>query len=427
MFIHHISQVVIQTLENLVVTGGYYIVFIIAAVESFPLIGSVIPGHTIVILSGFLSKLGLLNIWYLFPVVIFGAALGDVLAFYAGKKYGYRFLNKYGSYFLIKDSHIEKAKEIVAAHTGKALVFGRFTPVTRALMPFVVGASHVHIRKFWAYDMLGCMLWAVSSVLIGYVFGASYEVAAGYLGKIFILAIIVSILMIWGYRYVNNRRHIFRLYELHILILNLIGLYVFAKMLQDASSASSFLTQFDVWLNALMEKGTSNYVSFFVLVSNILSPYCLGMIAIIYGFYTLSKERYRYTVLIFLSSVLGLVITPLFKEIIGRTRPDNALFVLSDYSFPSGHAAYVVIFFFCFAYIFSKKIKKEIYRELFIVLCVFAVFISGFSRIYLNVHWFTDVVAGYALGLFIVSGVALLVRYVSASHIFRLMNIHDRK
>jgi hypothetical protein len=148
------------------------------------------------------------------------------------------------------DEHIAKARSLLDRHTGKAMVIGRFTPATRALMPFLVGAGETSAGKFWLFNIVGGISWAVSSILIGYAFGSGYHAAAGYFGKLVVVAVIAALIIVWGYRFMNMRFHIFKRYELFALGLNLISLFVLARMIQDAFSAQSFMAGFDVWVSS---------------------------------------------------------------------------------------------------------------------------------------------------------------------------------
>jgi undecaprenyl-diphosphatase len=69
-------------------------------------------------------------------------------------------------------------------------------------------------------------------------------------------------------------------------------------------------------------------------------------------------------------------------------------------------------FFVVLAYFLAPKIHSWIKREIMIVACALAVIAIGLSRLVLNVHWTSDVVAGWALGVFMATGSILLVRYV---------------
>jgi undecaprenyl-diphosphatase len=100
---------------------------------------------------------------------------------------------------------------------------------------------------------------------------------------------------------------------------------------------------------------------------------------------------------------LGATLFTVFLKILtARNRPElvNRLVVESGFSFPSGHATTAFIAFLVAAIIiyFNPKIPK-----LFKILCVLILsifpFIVAFSRLYLGVHYFSDVVAGAMVGL----------------------------
>ncbi len=409
----HLFAPIIDYLQIIVEHGGYAILFIVTILEGIPLIGPLVPGHTIVILSGFLAKLGVLNLSAVLTLVILGAFIGDIIGFIIGRKYGIVFLGRFGKYFFIKDEHIEKTKKFVNNHIGKSIIFGRFNPITRPLIPFVIGASEVHIKKFWIYDFIGVLIWSVSSIAIGFIFGASYHIVAGYIGKFIVIATIIAILIIWGYHFINKQFHIFAKYELITLIFNLLGLYLFFKTIEDALSTKAFMAELDISVNFFfLHHVTPYWLTFMNIVTDILSPTTLFIISFIGIFYFLYKKQWRHTAITFLSMGGGLVIGTFIKNIVMRARPTDAFFLQSDFSFPSGHAIAVSIFFTLIIYIFARKIKTLVWRELFITGCASLIILGGFTRIYLGVHWFSDVVAGVALGIFWTTLIILFIRYI---------------
>ena len=233
--------------------------------------------------------------------------------------------------------------------------------------------------------------------------------------KVFFIAFIISILIIWGYKFVNIRFHIFKKYEIFILILNLLSLWVLAKTVQDSLSANSFMKNFDIWINILFEKYITPLCSSLAeWISIIGGIEILTFIGFVLGFYFIYKSKWRRGMILLFSIISTNTIVLIMKDIFLRARPENALQILTDPSFPSGHAALSSALLLSLIYIFAPKISSWIRREIAIVGCVLIVFIIGMSRLVLNVHWASDVFAGWALGVFLATSGILLIRYLGS-------------
>jgi undecaprenyl-diphosphatase len=410
----HIFLALATNLNYLIIKGGYIVIFLSSIFEGLPLIGMLVPGHVIILSAGFLSKIGLLNVWFVILLSSLGAIIGDYLGFYFGRKYGMSFIDKLRPYFFIKDSHISKTQALLNKHTGTALIVGRFSPITRALMPFMVGCSQAPAKRFWFFNIIGGILWVFSSVLIGYVFGLGYHAIAGFVGRLVLIAIVTSIIIIWGYRFVNERFHIFRRYELFVLTLNIISFFALLKTIEDTWAKQSYMANFDVWVNTFMAEKISPFIASIAnIITNIGGTAVMIILALITGLIFLYKRRWRSAAIMIISIGTTGFFVGLMKELFLRVRPENALHVIvNDPSFPSGHAAMAAAFFVAFAYVMAPKIHSRIWRELFIAGSVLAVIIIGLTRLILNVHWFSDVLAGWSLGVFVTTGTILLIRYL---------------
>lgn len=94
------------------------------------------------------------------------------------------------------------------------------------------------------------------------------------------------------------------------------------------------------------------------------------------------------------------LVSVIFKNLFRRERPlYNLITKPRDFSFPSGHTMCSVAFYGFLIYYFGKKIENRFFRYFFNFGCVFIIFIVAFSRIYLNVHYFSDVLCGFLLGI----------------------------
>ena len=95
----------------------------------------------------------------------------------------------------------------------------------------------------------------------------------------------------------------------------------------------------------------------------------------------------------------SLVLMSLLKNLIRRQRPASPLVEgITNFSFPSGHAFMSVAFYGLLVWWALSSIKNKWQQRILISFLLFLIFIIGFSRIYLRVHYTTDVVAGFCMG-----------------------------
>lgn len=102
------------------------------------------------------------------------------------------------------------------------------------------------------------------------------------------------------------------------------------------------------------------------------------------------------------------LINQVIKHIVRRPRPNVLRLVEEDgYSFPSGHSMVSMAFYGIIIYLVYKNVTNKYLRWTLIILLSLLILSIGFSRIYVGVHYFTDVVGGFLLGL------AYLIIYIN--------------
>lgn len=119
--------------------------------------------------------------------------------------------------------------------------------------------------------------------------------------------------------------------------------------------------------------------------------------------------RKKLEALFVLAPLLVVPIVSVVKRLVGRARPTaDVVRVIRDFqhpSFPSGHVVFYVVFFGFLAFLLYRgRTLPQWLRYTLGVLCVLLVFTVPFSRMYLGAHWFTDVMAGFLLGLTLLIG-----------------------
>lgn len=137
-----------------------------------------------------------------------------------------------------------------------------------------------------------------------------------------------------------------------------------------------------------------------VFITNIASTPSLFILSLTFLGVLAYKRKWRDSLLLICALAGTRILELLTKFMVHRARPENALIEVSNYSFPSGHAAMSIVFFSLLIYSFKDDIKNKMFKNFFITANVFLFILIGFSRIYLNVHWLSDVLAGFALGSF---------------------------
>lgn len=121
------------------------------------------------------------------------------------------------------------------------------------------------------------------------------------------------------------------------------------------------------------------------------------------------KTRKTYGIPIAIVAILSAVLNRVAKLIIQRPRPDaaNMLIQADGYSYPSGHTATAIAVFILLAYIICKNVSSKKKAALYAVPLVILALLISLSRVYLGVHYASDVLGAAFIGMTCLSGVAL--------------------
>lgn len=122
-------------------------------------------------------------------------------------------------------------------------------------------------------------------------------------------------------------------------------------------------------------------------------------------------SRKKYGIPVSLAALTGLAIYKPMKHLFLRARPEQVFHLIEQggYSFPSGHSVTSVVVYGLLLYLIGKHCKNPALRKCLSAVClIFALFI-GPSRLYVGVHWFSDVVCGMLIGLMVMTIYILLL------------------
>lgn len=197
-----------------VMWAAFVAVNLIVFTETGLLIGFLLPGDSLLVVTGIVARTA---DW---PILSLGAALcamaviGDTVGYWIGAKAGPAIFNRPSSRFF-KREHLLAAKAYYDRHGGKTIIIARFIPIIRTFVPVVAGAARMEYRTFLSYNVFGGIGWIASMLMIGYmldpllrqIFGQEFEIAK-HIDKVVVLVVGLSVLPLLtkGYRHWTNRR-----------------------------------------------------------------------------------------------------------------------------------------------------------------------------------------------------------------------------
>jgi membrane protein DedA with SNARE-associated domain len=165
--------------------------------ETSVLVGLVVPGDTIVIVASTAVD-GPVEYFALIAAVVVGALAGESVGFALGRWFGPHIRHsRLGR--RIGEHNWVRAENYVDRRGGIAVFISRFLPVLHSLVPLTVGMSTMRYRKFMAWTVPACVIWAFAYVSVGSAAAGSYRQLAEQLhfaGYIFVGIIVVFLLAV---------------------------------------------------------------------------------------------------------------------------------------------------------------------------------------------------------------------------------------
>lgn len=182
-----------------------------------------------------------------------------------------------------------------------------------------------------------------------------------------------------------------------IAIVSAIALLIFADVGEDVAERST--VQFDNAVHAWFVGHQNPVVA---QIARVLtwtgSPAVMVLLAIAAGIWFYGRRGRSKAGVVVAAPAVGGLLSGLTKVLYGRARPAGGV-LLDTYSFPSGHAATSAAVVVTLCYVLARE--RIVSWPTAIVIGGAVPLIVGLTRLYLDVHWTTDVVAGWAVGLFV--------------------------
>jgi undecaprenyl-diphosphatase len=419
------------------------VVFAMPALESSAFLGFVFPGEVALILGGVLASQGKISLAAVLAAAIAGSVVGDSVGYVFGRRYGRRMLDGTVGR-LVRRHHLDSAQAYLSERGGKAVFFGRFTAALRVMVPGLAGMSGMPYRTFALFNVASAICWGTMSVLFGYLGGSSWRhvehvasrVGLGALALV-VMAVVAGHLVRRGHlsrlgrapgrlassrpvrrassrfprasRWVANRldpRSPTGLVTTVAWIVAAASAWAFLGITQDVVAREE-LVRLDPQVHAwILAHRVVPLDRFFVVVTWLGANAVVLPVLLVGGALVARAQRsWRPVVSIAVVYASAVLLHAVVALAVHRPRPDPSgwLSPAAGWAYPSGHTTQAVAGWGILALVAAVGAGARHRATLLVSATVVAGLVAA-SRVYLGVHWLSDV-----LGAITLSGTLLAV------------------
>jgi undecaprenyl-diphosphatase len=406
-------------------------VFVVAFSESVAIIGLLVPGVVMMFGFGALIATGIVEFWSIFWWAVAGAVVGDGLSFWLGRHFQDRLQGFWP--FNRHPATLQRGITFFQRYGGKSVALGRFFGPVRAIIPLVAGMLGMPPSRFIIANLLSALVWAPAYLLPGIVFGASLELASE---VAFRLVALMLLLLFLAWALFILARTVFRLIQPHATSLvqrgfewgqvhtgfksisrsladpnhpEARGLAVLATLLLLTTLLFVLITGIvldgsltqktdRLLYNGLQSLRTPWGDQLMVLFTGLGDLGIVFIVALGVALLLLLQGHYRAIYYLLAATTFGLLAPLLLKYSLRIPRPPDSPDFLSLWSFPSAHVLRSVTLYGFLSIMIARTLLRE-WRWFPYSTAALIIGAVSLSRLYLGVHWSTDILGSLTLGI----------------------------
>ncbi|MEJ2621049.1 MAG: bifunctional DedA family/phosphatase PAP2 family protein [Candidatus Thiodiazotropha sp.] len=406
-------------------------VFLVAFSESVAIFGLLVPGVVAMFGFGALIATGTLQFWPVFWWAVAGAIAGDSLSFWLGRHYkdSLRQLWPFSRY----PGTLHRGISFFEKYGGKSVVIGRFFGPVRAIIPLVAGMMDMPALRFLLANISSALVWAPAYLLPGIVFGTSLELASEVTFRLVTLLLLVLIIA-WGLFKLAHT--LFRLLQPHareivqrgfdwgqrhrgfraissaladpnhpeakglavlatlLLLATLFFILLVGAMLGGALTQSAN----EIVYNGLQSLRTPWGDQLIYLLTSLGDLSTISVVGTFSLMLLFLQGHFRTLNYLLAALGFGLIAPLLLKYGLQIPRPESAPASLGPWSFPSAHVLRSITLYGFLSILVARSLSHD-WRWLPYSIASALVGAVALSRLYLGVHWLTDIIGSLTLGL----------------------------
>ena len=414
-----------------------FALFATALAESLAIAGIIVPGVALLFAIAVLAG----NSGMALPETLLWAGLGAVAGDTASFALGRLLKGRLHSVWPLSryPAVVDRGERFFQTHGGKSVVIGRFVGPIRPVIPLIAGAFHMTWPRFLMFNLLSAVGWALVYVLPGFAVGSAianeieppphFYPVLGIAGAVLLVTYVVALRMRLGlgegshlYHWLEGRmagydltHRFWRLYTnerpsrrgefpLPSLALSVVCLASFAIIAQLVPLSphlavlnSATLEWFQLLRQPLLDRP--------MVAITMLGDAEVLLAAALLAALTLSfRGYYAAACHVAAAALITTLAIILLKAGLGIGRPDTVLAPPDSNAFPSGHTTGMTVLVTLAASFIAAESRKKQRWQIYLLLSLPLIPVA-LSRLYLGVHWFTDVIGGVLLGMAITGAI----------------------
>jgi len=379
-------------------------IFLVAFIECVAIVGIVVPGTVIMFAIAALAGSGILPLSEVLLLGFLGGLLGDAVSYFIGRRFHQNIRQLPG--LRTHPEWMTGAESYFHRYGIASLLVGRFIGPLRPMLPMIAGMCDMPFPRFAAVSVIAAAGWSIVYLMPGWAAGAAIRlplpegfwteaaiVGAG-LALLFGLSIQSSL---------RKKRYATRLISAISMIL-VAALFI----------GWPYLNDFDNGLMTLVQEHRSEAAQNIVILVTSIGDFKAQLLAAsVLIIVLLIARQWRHAAFALATTLGTAVANGTLKMLFARARPEVLLDPLSTYSMPSGHSSASFALFMTLAVLAGRGQPVRLRLTWLLVGGIPALAIA-LSRVYLGVHWPTDILAGMLLAFCVCAASLTIIQHREA-------------
>lgn len=379
---------------------------IVACMECLAVVGLIIPGTVLVFAIAVLAGSGVLSLGETLLLGFIGGLIGDLLSYALGRRYhqGIRSLRGLRDH----PEWLVQAEHYFQRYGVASLLVGRFIGPLRPMLPMTAGMLDMPFGRFLLVSLCAAAGWSMAYLLPGWSAGAAIRLPLeeGFWSEAgIVVGALLTLIAATAFGSLRGLRWVSAL-SAGLGVAILLGLFF----------GWPHLKELDEGLLAVIQGARSTtFDRIMVIVTRAGDFHTQLWAAVLLCLLLLVARQWRAALFAILTLLGTALANGALKATFARVRPEVLMEPLSSYSFPSGHSSAAFAFFLTLGVLAGRGQPPRL-RLAWLVLASLPATAIALSRVYLGVHWTTDVTAGALLAACICAASLTLVQWRSPLH-----------